>query len=419
MNLVLIGAGQRGMIYAQYAREKGHRITAIAEPDDLKRSIAGEELEVPKEFCFHTGQELLKRPRLGEAAIIATMDRDHYQEAIPAMEKGYHLLLEKPISPDPEETLAIEAAAIRTQRYVTVCHVLRYSPFFREIKKAVSEGRIGRVITIQHNENIGNFHMAHSFVRGNWRNSKEASPLIMQKSCHDMDLLVWLVGSGCESVASFGDLTYFKSDNAPEGAAKRCSDCLLKDSCHFSAYRSYLPVAGSWPATVLTPDQSDEGLREAIRMGPYGRCVFHCDNNVCDHQVTILRFLNGVTATFNLSGFTNRITRTLKIMGSEGELRASEADNEIEIMRFSANGRERYEIEIIRPEIPSSGHGGGDSGIVEDFLDLLEGRRRATATDVHESVESHMMACAAEESRITGTLVRIEDFRKNHAGEKM
>ena len=414
MKFVLIGAGQRGMIYARYAHEKGHEIAAVAEPDEVKRGIAGDAFGIPAEYRFATGKDLLAGPKLGDAAIIATMDRDHFSEAIPAMEKGYHLLLEKPISPMPGETLAIEETAVRTGRHVTVCHVLRYSPFFRALKDAVNSGKIGKVITIQHNENIGNFHIAHSFVRGNWRRSDLASPLVMQKSCHDMDLLVWLAGSGCETIASFGDLTYFKEENAPEGSAKRCCDCSVKDTCRFSAYNCYLPVAGNWPAVVLTEDQSEEGLREAIRTGPYGRCVYRCDNNVCDHQVSILRFRNGVTATFNLSGFTNKMMRTIKIMGEDGEIRASEAENVIEITRFAGNWMTEPETEIIRPDEGVGGHSGGDSGIVEDFLSMLEGKATANATDIHESVESHMMACAAEEARLTGTVVSIAEFRRKY-----
>lgn len=417
MKFVLIGAGQRGTIYATYARERGHEIAAVAERDPVRRRIVGDALGVPEDRRFAEGAELLALPRLGEAAIIATMDRDHYAEAIPAMEKGYHLLLEKPISPDPGETLAIERAADRTGRHVTVCHVLRYSPFFREVKKAIDSGKIGRVITIQHNENIGNFHIAHSFVRGNWRRSDLASPLIMQKSCHDMDLLVWLAGSGCESLASFGDRTYFREEKAPAGSAARCCECPLQESCRFSAYRCYLPVAGNWPATVLTEDQSEAGLRKAIAEGPYGRCVYRCDNDVCDHQVTILRFRNGVTATFNLSGFTNQMTRTLKIMGEDGEIRASEAENEITVTRFGSYGAARCESEVIHPEIPQSGHSGGDSGIVNSFLAVLAGSGAASATDIHESVESHMMACAAEESRLTGRVIQIASYRQEHGKE--
>ena len=417
MKFVLIGAGQRGMIYARYAHQKGHTVTAVAETDPVRRSIAADEFGIPPERCFASGEALLAEPQMGEAAIIATMDRDHFREAIPAMEKGYHLLLEKPISPFPAETLAIEEAAERTGRQVTVCHVLRYSPFFREIRRVITDGKIGRVITIQHNENIGNFHIAHSFVRGNWRRSDLSSPLIMQKSCHDMDLLVWLTGSRCRDVASFGDRTYFREENAPAGAAERCCDCPLKECCRFSAYRCYLPVAGSWPAAVLTDDQSEEGLREAIRTGPYGRCVYHCDNDVCDHQVTILRFENGITATFNLSGFTNRMTRTMKIMGEDGEIRASEAENTIEVTRFTSSYTEKSESEIIRPELATSGHNGGDSGIVEDFLRILEGGESVSATDIHVSVESHMMACAAEQARQTGTVIRLADFRRQIEGK--
>ena len=418
MEFVLIGAGQRGMIYSQYAHGKGHAITAVAEKDAVKREIARKELDIPAERCFADAADLLAQPKLGDAAIIATMDRDHFGQAIPAMEKGYHLLLEKPISPVPEEVLAIEEKARETERLVVVCHVLRYSPFFREIKKQLDSGAVGRIVTVQHNENIGNFHIAHSFVRGNWRRSDTASPLIMQKSCHDLDLLVWLVGSGCRQVASFGGLAYFKAENAPQGAAMRCADCPLKDTCRFSAYKAYLPVMGNWPATVLTENQTEEGLREAIRTGPYGRCVFHCDNNVCDHQATVLEFDNGVTATFNLSGFTNRIARTLKIMGEDGELRANEYTNEIEIIRFAANGVDRCESRVIHPELTASGHGGGDAGIVEDFLALLEGRQAEAASDIRYSVESHMMACAAEEARLTGTVVRIADFRRRHGGTR-
>ena len=412
MKFVLIGAGARGMTYAEYAYEKGHKIIAVAEPDPVRLRIAAGKFGIPETRCYDSGEALLAEPRMADAAIIATMDRDHYHEAIPAMEKGYHLLLEKPISPFPEETLEIERTAERTGRHVTVCHVLRYSFFFRALRQVIAEGRIGRIITIQHNENIGNYHIAHSFVRGNWRRSDLSSSLIMQKSCHDMDLLVWFTGSRCRQVASFGDLTYFRPENAPAGAAERCCDCPLKDRCRFSAYRCYLPVIGSWPATALTEDQSEEGLKKAIRSGLYGRCVYHCDNNVCDHQVTILTFENGITATFNLSGFTNRISRTIKIMGEDGEIRASQADNAIEITRFVSNSVDQNESIVIHPEKPQSGHSGGDSGIVDDFVRLLEGKAGVSATDIHESVESHMMACAAEQSRLTGAVVQLKDFRK-------
>ncbi len=416
MNLILIGAGQRGMVYSGFFVKNGHRIVAAADPDPARRELARKELGIPSGMLFASAEELLAQDCMGEAAIIASMDRCHYSHAMAAMKKGYHLLLEKPISPDPDETLEIARTAETLKKHVLVCHVLRYSPYFREIKRTIDSGAIGRVVSVQHNENIGNFHMAHSFVRGNWRREDQASSLMMQKSCHDMDLLYWLVGSPCRKVASFGERTYFREENAPENAAARCCDCPLKDECRFSAYRAYLPVRGDWPAAVLTTDQSESGLMEAIRTGPYGRCVYRCDNDVCDHQVTILEFENGVTATFNLSGFTNRMGRTLKIMGENGEIRASELENVIEIIPFAANAVDRMDSTVVFPEKTTSGHGGGDSGIVEDFLALMEGRMAEAASDIANSVESHMMACAAEESRKTGTAVKIPDFRKKHGG---
>lgn len=416
MRFVLIGAGQRGMIYAQCIHDRGHEIAAVAERDPARRAAARQAFGVAEDRCYESGAQLLAQPRLGEAAIIATMDRDHYAQAIPALEKGYHLLLEKPISPIPEQFLEIEATARRLQRRVAVCHVLRYAPFFMEIKRLLDEGAIGRVVTIQHNENIGNFHFAHSFVRGNWRRKADSSPLIMQKSCHDMDLMVWLADSGCRRVASFGDLTYFRAQNAPPDAARRCAECPRSESCRFSAYRCYLPILGSWPASVLTGDQTEAGVREAIRTGPYGRCVYYCDNDVCDHQVTVLEFDNGVTATFNLSAFTDRIARTLKIMGEDGELRANETTNTIEVVPFAANAVDGSEIRTIRPALSASGHNGGDAGIVDSFLRMLEAGAGDTATDISRSVESHLMACAAEEARVTGAVVEIADFRRRHEG---
>ena len=414
MKFILVGAGQRGMVYARGAQERGHEIVAVAEMDPTKREIARREFGIPAERSYAAAEELLAQDCLAEAAIIATMDRDHWKHAIPAMEKGYHLLLEKPISPIPEETLDIAATAKKLSRHVVVCHVLRYSPFFREIKRVIDSGELGRVVTIQHNENVGSFHIAHSFVRGNWRRSDVASSMIMQKSCHDMDLLAWLVGSDCRKVASFGDLTYFKEANAPEGSAARCVDCALKDECRYSAYRAYLPIMGNWPASVLTSDQTREGLLEAIRTGPYGRCVYRCDNDVCDHQVTILEFENGVTATFNLSGFTNHVTRTIKVMCERGEIRASELENEIEVTYFAPNAVDRSDSVVIHPEHTTSGHGGGDSQIVEEFLDLMEGRSTDALSEISRSVESHMMACAAEESRVSGRVIYVADYRKEH-----
>lgn len=410
---VLIGAGQRGMIYAQYAYDSGLAdIAAIAEPDEKRRLDAAEKLFVKPERCFESAQDMFAKGRMGDAAIIASMDKDHYAQAMRALELGYDLLLEKPISPDPLECMLIEERARQTGRRVVVCHVLRYSPFFRQIKKIIDSGELGRVVTIQHNENIGNFHMAHAFVRGNWSRAAVSSPIIMQKSCHDMDLLVWLVSSKAAKLSSFGDLSYFKEDNAPPGSAGRCLECPVAADCRFDARKMYLPIAGGWPASVLSLDQSEEGLLKAMREGPYGRCVYRCGNDVCDHQVVNILFENGVTATFNLSAFTNRMARTMKIMCEDGEIRVSEHENRIEVIRFGSNAQEAEQMQVITPPRADGGHSGGDAGLMNDFFSMLKSGEGNLETQIARSVESHYMAAAAERSRLEGQVIDMAAYRR-------
>ncbi len=413
MKLALVGAGQRGMIYAAYAHhtEKAE-ITAVVEPDEIRRKTAAELLQIPADMQFETVEEFYQLGKAADAIIIASMDRDHYGQAMAALDLGYDILLEKPISPDPGETLEIKRKANRLNRNVVVCHVLRYTNFFAAIKRIIDSRELGEVITIQHNENIGNFHMAHSFVRGNWRNSSLSSSLIMQKSCHDMDLLTWLTGSEAKRISSFGSLRYFKSENAPENSSKRCFTCKAAGGCRFDARKAYLPAAGSWPATLLSKDQSEAGILEAIETGPYGRCVYHCDNDVCDNQVSLIEFKNGVTVSFNLSGFTNKMSRTIKIMCENGEIRGDDSTNVIEITRFSSNAVNQYEQRVIHPGIIEGAHGGGDVGLMKDFMDLIRGKGGLSKSSIDQSVESHIMAYAAEESRISGTTIDLDELKE-------
>ena len=244
MELALIGAGNRGMTYAAYAFEKkGVRIAAVVEPNADRRERAAQQFDIPAARCFASAEDFFKAGRICEAAIIASLDRDHYEEVMEALDAGYDLLLEKPISPNPAECLAIQEKAQTLGRKITVCHVLRYTNFFSRIKEIIDSGTLGRLVSIDHSENIGNFHMAHSFVRGNWRNSEQSSPIIMQKSCHDCDLLVWFTGSAARAVSSFGSLTYFKKENAPEGAGERCLECGVAQHCRYDALKAYLPVS--------------------------------------------------------------------------------------------------------------------------------------------------------------------------------
>lgn len=399
------------MIYARHAYPS-EDIVAVVEPDDSRRTAAADEFRIPLEKQFESVDEFYRLGKICDAVIVSSMDRDHYAQTMRALDLGYDILLEKPISPSPEESLRIQRKANETGRKVIVCHVLRYTNFFAEIKKIIDSQELGKIVTIQHNENIGNFHMAHSFVRGNWRRSDLASPIIMQKSCHDMDILAWLVDSQAKRISSYGSLTYFKAENAPAGSAERCLDCKVAANCRFDARKAYLPIRGQWPATVISADQSEEGLLQALATSPYGRCVYRLDNDVCDHQVTVIEFKNGVTATFNLSGFTNKMYRTLKIMCEHGEIRGDDNLNIIEVTRFNSNMAEPVQQTVIRPATVSGGHNGGDTGLMNDFLENLGNADFSSRSSIDMSVESHIMAYAAEEARITGTVIDLDQLKE-------
>lgn len=413
MKLALLGAGQRGMIYAEYAyKSKKAEIVAIIEPNEARRKSAAKILQVPESRCYTSAEEFFREGKLADAIIIASMDKDHYEQAMAALELNYDILLEKPISPDPSECLRIQDKADRKGCRVIVCHVLRYTNFFSKIKEIIDSGELGKVISIQHNENVGNFHIAHSFVRGNWRRSDLSSPLIMQKSCHDMDILSWLVGSETKKISSFGGLNYFKEENAPKDSSDRCLTCKAAGNCRFDALKAYLPVAGEWPATTITEDQSEEGLRKALIDSPYGRCVYRCDNDVCDNQVVLIEFKNNVTVSFNLSGFTNKMSRTIKIMCENGEIRGDDSEDTIEVTKFTSNAIDGFEQRVIHTALAQGGHGGGDVGLMEDFLSLMQTRSNDSRSSIGQSVESHVMAYAAEQSRIAGKVIDIDELKE-------
>lgn len=415
MKLALIGAGARGMIYSRYAYHiLGDEIVAVADRHTEKLERARREFGTPQNMLFTDPLALVQGVPEADALIVASMDRDHYAHAMAGLERGWHLLLEKPISPDPLECVKISRKAEEKNLSVTVCHVLRYSPFFIRIREILSSGRLGKIICIDHTENVGNFHMAHSFVRGNWRNSDLASPIIMQKSCHDLDILLWLTGKRALKISSAGSLRFFKPENAPAGSTDRCLDCPVVDSCRFDARKAYLPVIGSWPAEVLTQDQTEEGILKALREGRYGRCVFRCDNNVCDHQTTLIEFEDGITAAFTLSGMTNRMCRTIHIMCENGELWGDDEKGEIRISSFRSNNVSGYEEKVIHIGSVSGDHSGGDQGLMEDFSAGLHGRRESESrSSVHQSVESHLMACAAEVSRRTSQTVDLLQYEQD------
>ncbi|MHA7582199.1 Gfo/Idh/MocA family protein [Paenibacillus vandeheii] len=399
LKAVLIGAGARGAGgYAPYALDYPHELTfiAVAEADPVRRARFAEKHGIPPERCYESWEPLLAEPKLADIAVICTQDRMHYGPTMQALDKKYHVMLEKPMSPDPKECLEMEQAARDNDRLLTICHVLRYTPFWNTIKKVVQEGRIGEIVSIQLNENVGYWHIAHSFVRGNWNNSNTSSPMILSKSCHDMDVLSWLVDRPCLKVSSFGSLKHFHEGNAPKGSADRCLDCAVEPTCAYSAPRFYLSDQFRGWAGHFTQELTKPNIIQGLRDTDYGRCVYRSDNNVVDHQVVNMEFEGGATAMFSMCGFTFEQERRIQIMGTKGELRGEED----RIVMYDFLTHQKTEITI---PSQTSGHGGGDSGIVRNFLDEVRHYNgQESLTSAAASVRSHLIAFAAEKSRLNG-----------------
>lgn len=410
---VVIGAGMRGDIYASYGIEHPNefRVLAIAEPDAGRRKIFSDKYQIPEEMQFADYKDLLEKDKMADCALVCTQDQMHFEPTILALNKGYHVLCEKPMSPFADQIIQMGETAKANHRILTICHVLRYSPFFTKVKSMIDEGRLGKIMNIQHLEEVGFWHMAHSFVRGNWRKTEETSPMILAKCCHDMDLIMWMVGSTCKKVSSFGERSFFKEENAPEGSALRCMDeCECRDTCAFYAPRFYLehPRAEGFVKPVAYDEKVDT-LMEALRTGPYGRCVFHCDNDVVDHQIVSMEFENGVNATLTMSGFTHDCTRKINIMGTAGQLEGNLEENKLIFHDFLTGNTETIDIFV-----PKSGHNGSDYSTIRDFVKLVAADGQGdNKTNADVSIASHLMTLAAEEARLTGKTIDMEEFVKS------
>ena len=416
VKLILIGAGDRGTTYANLGAQScpEMEIVAVADPDPVRRNYIKDKFQLSDDACFEYGEDILKLPKMADAAIIATQDQLHYHLALQAIAQGYHLLLEKPAAPTPEQCQEIATAAEQQGVKVVVCHVLRYTPFFRLLKNVIDEGRIGKVINMIHIECVGNVHQSHSYVRGNWHKAADSSPMILAKSCHDLDIIQWLLGEECTRVQSFGSLRYFCRENMPEGAPEYCyQGCPAEAECPYSALKIYRQR--KFPAFVGTATRkhspTDEDIEKAITETNYGRCVFQCDNDVVDHQVVNLEYQSGATVSFNMSAF-NKGGRKVRIMGTKGEITAEMSWDHITIFDFGTRKTEEIKIaDAIRDEEITGGHGGGDRGIIRSFCQMLTGTYTGNSiSDISTSIKNHLTAFAAEASRLEKRVIEMEDY---------
>ncbi len=409
---VLIGAGQRGMeVYASYALKypQEFQIVAVAEPNTERRRRMQTLHHIPDEMAFEDWKELLQKEALADCALVCTMDQQHTEPVLAALQKGYHVLCEKPMSPEPKTCIEMADAAKRYGKTLTICHVLRYSPLYTKVKEILDSGVIGTLVSIQYIECVGYEHQAHSFVRGNWRNTRLSSPMILQKSCHDMDILSWLIGRKCTKVSSFGSLMHFRPENAPAGSTERCMDgCKVRHDCPYDCVKIYLQSNDIFHHTirkVVALEGTNEAVMQSLKTGPYGRCVYHCDNDVVDHQVVNLEYEGGITASFTMCAFTYGGSRIMNIMGTHGQILCDMEKNRIEVLEFSTGSQN-----VISVKVGSSGHSGSDDAFMRGFLRTVQTNGAFTLSSAEQSVESHLIAMAAEKSRITGKTIDMENY---------
>lgn len=410
---VLCGAGNRGLDgYGKYALEQPDQlqIVAAADPLEARRELARERHSLSGDRLFSDWESLTAESRLADVAIVATPDHLHVEPTLRLLELGYHVLLEKPMALNEADCARLVEKSRQTDRILTVCHVLRYAPYFRSMKEFLGSGKLGQVITVRHFEPVNFWRFTHSFVRGNWRKEETSSPFILAKACHDFDLLCYLVERDCLRVSSFGNLTYFREENRPTEATSRCLDCpLAENDCPFSATRYYGGLLRSghtgWPVNVVTQTFTEEALEEALRTGPYGRCVYRCDNDVVDHQVVNLEFEGGLTASFTAAAFTDHRVRETEIMGSRGCLRGN--GSRLEFDDFLSRRTESWEVRA------TGLHLGGDDVMLKNFFHAVRsGDRELLHTDPEESLWSHRIAFAAEQSRRLGKTVSLKTIDK-------
>jgi len=455
---IVCGAGFRGRdAYGRYAETNKDKIKIIgvAEPIPVKRDKFAKIHNIPEERQYNSWKDILAEDKFADAAIITTPDNMHTQPAILAMEQGYDVLLEKPMANKLNECIQLVKKSKESQKHLLICHVLRYTDFYSIIYDTIQSGKLGKLINIECKENVSYWHYPHSFVRGNWRNSEESSPMILAKCCHDLDLLYWIVGVKPKKISSFGNLIYYKKENAPEGAPKRCLDgCPHADKCIYYAPFMYIlniPLLRiglnsnikfikffSWltinhrkttkiiskiipllkqalegdfyPVNVITNDFSYEGKMKALREGPYGRCVYYCDNNVVDHQTVNIEFENGVTANLTMHGHSAFEGRTIRIDGTKATLIGDFLHSGEQIWVYDKLSGKKEKI--FKGNLHLTGHGGGDIKLMDTFVDLMKRNISKSLTNARDSLESHIMAFAAEKSRLEGEVIDMAEYRR-------
>ncbi len=405
MNYVMIGYGGRGTLYSELlSKEKDAHLIAVCDTDEGKLRAAQSKYGLSQDRLFLSEDEFFAKGKLADICFVCTQDRLHCRHALKALDAGYDLVLEKPIATTLEDCMAILNKSKRLKRKVFVCHVLRYAPFLARAKEELDDGRYGKISTILIEENVSYWHYAHSYVRGNWRNSDTSSPMIIAKCCHDLDLFQYFIGEKCTAVSSMGGLSYFTRKNAPENSADRCCVCPCKNDCAYNAERFYIEEHAAkgnfkWPVDIVAFDKKMDTLVAALQNGPYGRCVYKCDNNVVDHQVVDLLYEGGATAHLTMTAFSKDCFRRMHIHGEKGEIFGDMLENKLYCNIY---GKESKVIDLNGAVDTSYGHGGGDILLMQNILEHYRGGKAMDVSTIEDSFASHVIGFAAERSRLHG-----------------
>jgi len=438
VRFALFGAGTRGELDLGYFFKKNRKklqYWAVAEPDPVRRKYFVERFKIPEENIFKDWKDLLEKPKLADAIINALPCRMHHESTIAALKAGYDVLLEKPIAHTPGECVHLYNASKKYKQKLAVVFENRYNKIYQETKRLLERGVIGRLMNVTCDESIGYFHYILSYVRGIHSRAEEGNSFMIAKGIHDTDLLTWFIGAKASKISSFGDLSFFTEENAPIGAPERCTeDCPVQEECIFDAMKQYYkPGRMSIPlklalsqslkdlvdvirdkrfrtlASTITRDLSKSNILKVLQEGSHGKCVFHSDNGVCDHQTTSIEYENGVTVSFSLSAFSLIWERLLDFRGSKGEINSKDFSGQLELRTYNP-----AKIKKKRIRFRGLHHGGGDEYLLLDFARAVQSDdpNEKSLTDIKNCIESHLIALAAEEARLSDKVINMETFRR-------
>ncbi len=415
---VIVGGGHRSFTYAELALKSPEKlkIVGIADPNPFRCEKARKMFGFPKENCFSSADELASVPKFADAIINGTMDHQHVETAIPLLKKGYDMLLEKPFAVSLDEMNSLVKVVEENGNKVMICHVLRYTPFYLAIKERVLAGEIGDIISINTFEHVSYHHVSTSYVRGKWGNSDNCkTSMLLAKCCHDIDIMMWMMGEDKpKTVSSCGSIFQFKPEMAPEGAGTKCLvDCPHKDTCLYSAKRIYIDHPDRWEFYVWSAleDMENDTIEDKINLlkgdSPYGKCIYKSGNNVVDHQSVMVNFASGATGTHNMVGGAARPLRRIEIVGTKGEIWGEFEHNDIHVLRINPDPGKEFDEEIIDLSAfcEGGGHGGGDLGLAEDFVNFVRGEKPSVScTSIFDSVAGHKTVFLADISRENGSV---------------